>query len=186
VVVYLLSIGGGSLLGGPTEAIAAFVDVLFLAIFGPAVEDAVGRLRFTAFYLLGGLIALVTQVLLDPGSTAPELGASGAIAAVLGGYVALHPRARVLTVVFVVFFVTLIEIPALALVGLWFLVELTLGLTGAAGSAGAGQGFACLALAGGFALVLLAIRLFARRRNRDPTAATGVLQAMDSRARDPV
>ncbi len=92
-------------------------NMLFLAIFGPNVEDALGRVRFAAFYLLGGLVALGAQVLADPGSSAPTLGASGAIAAVLGGYALLYPRARVLTLVFIVFFVTIVELPALLLLG---------------------------------------------------------------------
>src|ERR1039457_5095594 len=78
-----------------------FGNMLFLAIFGPTVEDAVGRVRFPIFYLVGGLIAVGTQVLVAPGSTAPTLGATGAIAAVLGGYILLYPRARILTLVFI-------------------------------------------------------------------------------------
>ncbi len=90
-----------------------FGNMLFLAIFGPTVEDAMGRARYLAFYLLGGIVALGAQVLVSPDSTAPTLGASGAIAAVLGGYVLLYPRARVLTLVFLIFFVTIVEVPAL-------------------------------------------------------------------------
>ncbi len=71
-----------------------FGNMVFLAVFGPTVEDAMGRLRYLVFYLLGGLVALAAQVAVSPSSTSPTLGASGAIAAVLGGYILLYPRAR--------------------------------------------------------------------------------------------
>jgi membrane associated rhomboid family serine protease len=145
-----------------------FGNMLFLAIFGPNVEDAMGRLRYLAFYLLGGLVALGAQVLADPSSTAPTLGASGAIAAVLGGYLLLYPRARVLTLVFIVFFVTIVEVPAVLLLGFWFLEQLYFGLAGLASPLGGGEGVAYFAHIGGFAFGLLAIRLFARRREPEP------------------
>ena len=97
-----------------------FGNMLFLAIFGPTLEDRIGRLKFLAFYLLGGLVALGAQIAINPDSTAPTLGASGAIAAVLGGYILLWPRARILSLVFIIFFVTIIEVPALVLLGIWF------------------------------------------------------------------
>jgi len=143
-----------------------FGNMLFLAIFGPTVEDATGRLRYVAFYLLGGLVALGAQVLADPSSTAPTLGASGAIAAVLGGYILLYPRARVLTLVFIIFFVTIIEVPAVFLLGFWFLAQLYLGAAGLARTGGigsGGEGVAYFAHIGGFAFGLLAIRLFRGR-----------------------
>ncbi len=139
-----------------------FGNMIFLAIFGPTVEDAIGRLRFPAFYLLGGLIALGAQVAADPGSSGPTLGASGAIAAVLGGYILLYPRARVLALVFIVFFFTLIEVPAVFLLGFWFLEQLYLSAAGLAGT-GSGEGVAYFAHIGGFAFGLLTIRLFLRR-----------------------
>jgi rhomboid family protein len=144
-------------------------NMVFLAIFGPTVEDRVGRVRFAAFYLLGGLVALGAQILADPGSTGPTLGASGAIAAVLGGYLLLYPRARVLTLVFIVFFVTLVEVPAVFLLGFWFLEQLYFGLGGLANPLAGGEGVAYFAHIGGFAFGLLAIRLFvARRRDAPP------------------
>jgi membrane associated rhomboid family serine protease len=141
-------------------------NMLFLFIFGDNVEDAMGRLRFIAFYLVGGLAALALQVLVDPGSTVPTIGASGAIAAVLGGYILLYPRARVLTVVFIVFFFTVIELPALVVLGLWFAEQALLGSAGLADQAGGGGGggVAYFAHVGGFAWGLLLIRAFARRR----------------------
>jgi membrane associated rhomboid family serine protease len=87
-------------------------NMLFLWIFGNNIEDSMGRPRFLLFYLLAGLVAVYAQALVDPGSTVPTIGASGAVAGVLGGYALLHPGARVLTLIFLVFFVTLIEIPS--------------------------------------------------------------------------
>src|ERR1035437_4130638 len=144
-----------------------FGNMLFLAIFGPTVEDRVGRVRFLVFYLLGGLIALAAQVLVDPNSTGPTLGASGAIAAVLRGYILLYPRARILSLIFIVFFVTIVEVPALLLLGFWFLEQLYFGLAGLASPLGGGEGIAYFAHIGGFAFGLLAIRLFAMRRTRE-------------------
>ncbi|HEX7609274.1 MAG TPA: rhomboid family intramembrane serine protease [Solirubrobacteraceae bacterium] len=145
-----------------------FGNMLFLAIFGPTVEDTVGRVRFPLFYLVGGLIALGAQVLADPGSTAPTLGASGAIAAVLGGYILLFPRARILTLVFIVFFVTIIEVPAMLLLGFWFLTQLYFGAAGLASPVGGGEGVAYFAHIGGFAFGLLVIRLLIGRRRPEP------------------
>ena len=147
-----------------------FGNMLFLAIFGPTIEDSMTRVRFLAFYLLGGLIALGAQVLVGPDSTGPTLGASGAIAAVLGGYVLLYPRARILSLVFIVFFVTIIEVPAVFLLGFWFLEQLYFGAAGLASPVGGGEGVAYFAHIGGFAFGLLLIRLFARRRRPEPPA----------------
>src|SRR5271167_2330713 len=140
-----------------------FGNMLFLAIFGPTVEDSLGRPRFLAFYLLGGLVALGAQVLVSPDSTTPTLGASGAIAAVLGGYLVLYPRARVLTLVFIIFFVTIVEVPAVFLLGFWFLEQLVFGAAGLAGPIGGGEGVAYFAHVGGFAFGALLIRVFMRR-----------------------
>jgi membrane associated rhomboid family serine protease len=145
-----------------------FGNMLFLAIFGPTVEDSTGRLRYLGFYLLGGLVALGAQVLVEPNSTGPTLGASGAIAAVLGGYILLYPRARILSLVFIVFFVTIVEVPALLLLGFWFLEQLYFGLGGLASPLGGGEGVAYVAHVGGFAFGLLTIRLIARRRRSEP------------------
>jgi membrane associated rhomboid family serine protease len=145
-----------------------FGNMLFLAIFGPNVEDAMGRVRFPIFYLLGGLAALGAQVLIDPNSTAPTLGASGAIAAVLGGYLVLYPRARVLTLIFIIFFVTIVEIPAVYLLGFWFLEQLYFGAAGLTSPTSGGSGVAYFAHVGGFAFGLATIRLFARRAGGEP------------------
>ena len=96
-------------------------NMLFLWIFGNNIEDSMSECRFAAFYLLGGLAALGAQVLVDPSAAVPTVGASGAIAAVLGGYALLYPRARVITVVFIIIFFTIIELPALLVLGIWIL-----------------------------------------------------------------
>jgi membrane associated rhomboid family serine protease len=137
-----------------------FGNMLFLVIFGPNVEDATGRVRYLAFYLLGGIVALAAQVLVGPSSTAPTLGASGAIAAVLGGYLLLYPRARVLTLIFIVFFATVVELPAVLLLGLWFLEQLWFGASGLASPIGGEGGVAYFAHIGGFVFGLLLIKLF--------------------------
>ncbi len=141
-----------------------FGNMVFLAIFGPTVEDAMTRPRYLAFYLLGGIVALGTQVASSPSSSSPTLGASGAIAAVLGAYILMYPRAKVLSLVFIVFFVTIVELPAVVLLGFWFLEQLFLGLDGLASTASGGEGVAYFAHIGGFCFGLLAIRLLARRR----------------------
>ncbi|HEX3511267.1 MAG TPA: rhomboid family intramembrane serine protease [Solirubrobacteraceae bacterium] len=146
-----------------------FGNMLFLSIFGPTVEDRVGRARFLVFYLVGGVVALAAQTVVDPNSTVPTIGASGAIAAVLGGYILLYPRARVLTLVFIVFFVTIVEVPALLLLGFWFLEQLWFGAAGLATPVGGAEGVAYLAHVGGFAFGLLTIRLVAARKRSGPT-----------------
>jgi membrane associated rhomboid family serine protease len=140
-------------------------NMLFLWVFGNNIEDSMGRLRFIAFYLLGGVAALYSQALIDPGATVPTIGASGAVAGVLGGYALLLPQARVLTLVFIVFFVTLIEIPALFLLGVWFVLQF-LPAVGqvATPELGGGGGVAYFAHVGGFVFGLLLIRLFATHR----------------------
>jgi membrane associated rhomboid family serine protease len=147
-----------------------FANMIFLAIFGPTFEDAVGRGRFLACYLVGGLIALGAQVAADPSSTAPTLGASGAIAAVLGGYILLYPRARVLTLIFLIFFVTIVEIPAVLMLGLWFAAQVFLSLDGLAGVGGIGssEAVASFAYIGAFAFGALVIHLLVRRAKPEP------------------
>ena len=98
-------------------------NMLFLWIFGNNIEDSMGPLRFIAFYLLGGAVAVAAQTAVDPSAAVPTIGASGAVAAVLGGYALLYPRARVVTLIFIVIFFTIIELPALAVLGIWFLLQ---------------------------------------------------------------
>ncbi len=103
-------------------------NMLYLWIFGNNIEDRLGRLGFLVFYLLGGIAAAASQVLVGPHSDAPIIGASGAIAAVLGAYLVLYPRARVLSLVFLGFFYQLLHVPAVLVLGLWFLLQLVDGV----------------------------------------------------------
>jgi membrane associated rhomboid family serine protease len=142
-------------------------NMLFLWIFGANVEDSMGRPRFVAFYLLGGLAALLAHVIVEPNSVVPTIGASGAIAAVLGAYAYLYPRARVVTLLFIIFFFTIVELPALLVLGFWFLIQVLYGTADLAQPVGAGGGVAYFAHIGGFIFGLIAIRLFANRINED-------------------
>src|SRR5881398_2913072 len=99
-------------------------NMLFLWIFGNNIEDSMGRPKFVLFYLLGGVAASLAQFAFQPSSAVPTLGASGAIAAVLGAYALLYPRARVVTLIFIIFFITVIELPALVVLGAWFVLQL--------------------------------------------------------------
>jgi membrane associated rhomboid family serine protease len=143
-------------------------NMLFLWIFGNNVEDDMGHVKFLAFYIVGGLAALALQVVVGPNSHAPTLGASGAIAAVLGGYILLYPKARVLTLVIIIFFVTVIELPALVMLGIWFAEQAVFGATGLTTPTGSSGGVAYFAHIGGFAFGLLTIKLLARRRKQIP------------------
>jgi membrane associated rhomboid family serine protease len=140
-------------------------NMLFLWVFGNNIEDSMGRLKFILFYLLAGLVAVYSQAALDVDSTVPTIGASGAVAGVLGAYALLHPGARVLTLIFIIFFVTLVEIPAMILLGIWFVLQF-LPAVGqvATPEVGGGEGVAYLAHVGGFLFGLAAIKLFAQRR----------------------
>lgn len=143
-------------------------NMLFLWIFGNNIEDRLGRLPYLAFYLLGGVAAALTQVWIDPTSDIPLVGASGAIAATLGAYIVLYPRARILTLVFLVFFYQLLEVPALLVLGFWFLLQLVDGVA-SLGATTAGGGVAFFAHIGGFvagAVVGLVVRLVSGGRPR--------------------
>jgi membrane associated rhomboid family serine protease len=147
-------------------------NMLFLWIFGNNIEDSMGRARFLIFYLLAGAVAVYAQALLDPDATVPTIGASGAVSGVLGAYALLHPDARVLTMVFIIFFVTFIEIPAVIMLGIWFVLQFlpVVGQLATPDVAGEG-GVAYLAHVGGFIFGLAAIKLFAtRRRDSGPVA----------------
>jgi membrane associated rhomboid family serine protease len=148
-------------------------NMLFLWIFGNNVEDSMGPVKFILFYLLAGLAATALQIFIGPDSTVPNIGASGAIAGVLGGYILLFPRARVVTIIFIVFFFTILELPALLILGFWFLQQALFGYFDLASGGGQGGGVAYFAHIGGFAFGLLAIKLFAdeRKRRRQEEAA---------------
>ena len=143
-------------------------NMLFLWIFGNNIEDSMGRPRFAAFYLLGGVAALGAQTLAGPDAAVPTVGASGAIAAVLGGYALLYPRARVVTVIFIIIFFTFVELPALLVLGLWILLQVAYGLNDIAQPVAGGEGgVAYFAHIGGFVFGLLTIKLFANRVKGD-------------------
>jgi membrane associated rhomboid family serine protease len=134
-------------------------NMLFLWIFGNNVEDSMGHGRFIVFYLVGGLAASALQIVVNPDSTVPNIGASGAIAAVLGGYLVLYPRARVLTLVFLVVFFTFLQLPALLFLIIWFGQQVVFGLAGFNDPTGGGVAY--FAHIGGFLFGALAIKLFA-------------------------
>ncbi|HXI44673.1 MAG TPA: rhomboid family intramembrane serine protease [Candidatus Acidoferrales bacterium] len=135
-------------------------NMLFLWIFGNNVEDRLGRIPFLLFYLLGGIAAALTQVWIAPHSEVPLVGASGAIAAVLGVYFVLWPGARILSLVFLGFFYQLLEIPALVVLGYWFVLQLVSGAA-SLGAATAESGVAFFAHIGGF-VVGMAVGLVVR------------------------
>ena len=124
-------------------------NLVFLWIFGNNIEDRLGRIAFVAFYFAGGIVAVVAQVLIDPSSEVPMIGASGAISAVLGAYLVLFPGAKILSLVFLGFFYQLIEVPAVIVLGFWFALQLIDGLA-SLGLAGAEGGVAFFAHIGGF------------------------------------
>jgi membrane associated rhomboid family serine protease len=130
-------------------------NMLFLWIFGNNIEDYLGPLRFILFYFLSGLGATFVQVVFSPNSRVPMIGASGAIAGILGAYLILYPAARVLTLVFLFFFIRVVAIPAAYVLGFWFVLQIL--------SAGLGGGVAWFAHIGGFLLGIGLIRVITRR-----------------------
>jgi len=134
-------------------------NMLYLWIFGNNVEDSMGHGRFVAFYLLCGLAAALMQAFQAPDSTVPMIGASGAIGGVLGGYIMLFPRARVLVLLPLVVFITVIRVPAVIVLGLWFALQFLLSAT----TAGQAGGVAHWAHIGGFAAGALLIIPFRNR-----------------------
>jgi rhomboid family protein len=141
-------------------------NMLFLWIFGNNIEDSMPRPVFVVFYLLGGLAALALQVFTDQSSAVPTVGASGAIAGVLGAYARLYPRARVVTLVFIVIIFTVVTLPAVLVLGLWFLLQLLPAFSSPGDLAGGG-GVAYFAHIGGFVFGLILIKLFANNVRED-------------------
>jgi rhomboid family protein len=137
-------------------------NMLFLWVFGDNVEDSMGHIRFIVFYLLTGLIATLSHIFTQPASDVPLVGASGAIAGVLGGYLILHPRARILSLVFLGYFIRVVELPAILVLGVWFVIQVVQGVGALAGPDVASVAF--WAHVGGFVAGMVLIRLFARRR----------------------
>lgn len=134
-------------------------NMWFLWVFGNNIEDSMGHARYVLFYLLCGVAAAATQILVDPASRLPMVGASGAISGVLGGYVLLYPRVRVHTLITLGFFVTTVALPAYVMLGYWFVLQLLLGTVGALSRVEGGV--AVWAHVGGFIAGLALIKLFA-------------------------
>jgi membrane associated rhomboid family serine protease len=142
-------------------------NMLFFWIFGNNIEDSMGRAKFLIFYLLCGVVALGVQTIAGPDSAVPTIGASGAVAGVLGAYALLYPRARVVTLIVVIIFITVIELPALLVLGGWFLLQVLYGASELGQPLGGSGGVAYFAHIGGFVFGLIAIKLFADRVHDD-------------------
>ena len=139
-------------------------NMVFLWAFGPEIEDAMNPLRFSAFYLAGGLVAMLAQVVASPGSTVPNLGASGAIAAVMGAFLVTYPRDRIRSLLVIFIFVRVTLIPAALLIVVWFLLQLL--NAGAVANVQTG-GVAYLAHIGGFIFGAVTAKLFEDPRRID-------------------
>jgi membrane associated rhomboid family serine protease len=147
-------------------------NMLYLWIFGNNIEDAMGHVRYLVFYLICGVAASFSHILSDTQSLIPSIGASGAISGVLGAYLLLYPRARVLVLVPLGFFTQLMHIPASIVLGLWFLLQ----LLNSAMSSGQGGGVAWWAHIGGFVAGMALVALFKKRNVRffnPPLPASG-------------
>ncbi|HEK85402.1 MAG: rhomboid family intramembrane serine protease [Candidatus Saccharicenans sp.] len=133
-------------------------NMLYLWIFGNNIEDFLGPIKYIFFYFSCGIAASIVQVAFYPGSRVPMIGASGAIAGILGGYIILYPSARVKTLIFLIFYITIVYVPAWLILGLWFVLQLT--------NAGLGGGVAWFAHIGGFltGLGLIIFGLKGKRR----------------------
>ena len=136
-------------------------NMIFLWAFAPEIEDAMGRGRYLVFYLMGGMVAMLAQVAADPHSKVPNLGASGAIAAVMGAFIVTYPRDRIKSVLFIFVFARITFIPAALLIGFWFLTQLV--HAGAVAKVQTG-GVAYLAHIGGFVFGAVTARWFESSR----------------------
>jgi len=137
-------------------------NMLYLWIFGDNVEDRVGHGRFVAFYLLCGIAAALAQTYTNGGSTVPMVGASGAVAGVMGAYFVLYPRSRIVTLVPIVIFIQIIEIPAIFFLGIWFLMQFVSGVGSLATAGQSIGGIAFWAHVAGFAAGAAGILVFRR------------------------
>lgn len=135
-------------------------NMLYLWIFGNNIEDSTGHFRFIIFYLLSGLVAVFTFSILNPNSIIPMVGASGAVSGVLGAYLILFPRAKVLTLVPFGFYMQIIRVPAILVLGMWIIVQIINGSV----NRGGGGGVAWFAHIGGFVAGIILIGLFKKRK----------------------
>jgi membrane associated rhomboid family serine protease len=142
-------------------------NMLYLWIFGDNVEDRLGHGRFLVFYLLCGLAAALAQISLNPDSRIPMVGASGAVAGVLGGYLLLFPHARVLALVPIVFFLQVVEIPAFIFLVLWFFMQFLSGAASIATTQETAGGVAWWAHIGGFVSGLALVYVFPKKRQAE-------------------
>ncbi len=142
-------------------------NMWYLWIFGDNVEDRVGHGRFIVFYLLCGIAAAFGQILIDPASTLPTIGASGAIAGVMGAYFVLYPRSRVLTLIPLIIIWEVIELPAIVLLGFWFLMQLFSAGTIAMTSSTGGGGVAFMAHVAGFLTGIGAVFVFRKPERQE-------------------
>ncbi len=138
-------------------------NMLYLWIFGNNIEDLLGPLKFIVFYLFCGIAAAGTHVLTQPNSVVPTVGASGAVSGVLGAYLVVHPRARVLTLVFLGIFIRVMLVPAGLLLAFWFVLQIFSGF-GSLGAGGGGGGVAWFAHLGGFIAGIVLVSIVAGRR----------------------
>lgn len=140
-------------------------NMWFLWVFGSHLENALGSGKYLIFYLVSGIASALVQLLTSVGSPVPTIGASGAIAGVMGGFLILYPRVRVVTLIFIVIFITTIDIPAAFMLLYWFLLQLISGLGSIATSTSA-QGIAWFAHVGGFLAGIILVRIFSGNRPR--------------------
>jgi membrane associated rhomboid family serine protease len=141
--------------------------MLYLWVFGDNVEDAMGHMRFLIFYLLSGCAAALAQVLVNPLSKVPMVGASGAVAGVLGAYFLFYPRARVIMAVPLLFYLQLISVPALLVLGGWFLIQLLNGFATITATTAVTGGVAWWAHVGGFVTGLVLGPILRKSRSED-------------------
>jgi membrane associated rhomboid family serine protease len=134
-------------------------NMWFLWVFGDNVEDVMGPQRFFGFYLLCGLVAALAQIMTDPGALVPMVGASGAIGGVLGAYARLYPQARIVTFIFLGFFFTTVSLPAIGMLGYWFILQIAGGLPALQAATG---GVAFWAHIGGFVAGLVVVNFMVR------------------------
>jgi membrane associated rhomboid family serine protease len=139
-------------------------NMLYLWIFGNNIEDKLGYVKFIIFYMLCGVAAAYSHALTNPSSTTPMIGASGAVSGILGAYLLLFPRARVHTLIFLGFFVQVVRLPAVIVIGFWIVIQFLNGMV-SAGSASQG-GVAWFAHIGGFVVGISCIKIFLARKKR--------------------
>jgi membrane associated rhomboid family serine protease len=138
-------------------------NMWFLWVFGSHIEDAMGSAKFLIFYLISGIASALVQTFVNLGSPIPTIGASGAIAGVMGAFLILYPRVRIVTLVFIIVFITTIELPAAIMLIYWFALQVLSGL-GSLASISRAQGIAWFAHVGGFLAGILMVRAFAGNR----------------------